>query len=151
MSQLSGGRHQNTENKEKAPKGSSMGGPTILCIPPQWSRAAQNREYPLLSLPCNLRSRLMFFSAPVRLLSGCGRALDGPSAHCQCHREARRRVAFGHLVLALATRRCDQLRQDAREVLKIIPRPSRDPSTGEIPALHHNPGAPTLPRILVQI
>ena len=36
-------------------------------------------------------------------------------------------------------------------ILKIIPRPSRYPSTGEIPAQHHNTGAPTLPRILVQI
>ena len=36
-------------------------------------------------------------------------------------------------------------------ILKIIPRPSRDPSTGEIPALHHNPGAATLPIIRVQI
>ena len=35
--------------------------------------------------------------------------------------------------------------------LKVTPRPSRDPSTGEIPALHHNPGAPTVPRIRVQI
>ena len=36
-------------------------------------------------------------------------------------------------------------------ILKIILRPSRDASTGEIPALHHNTGAPTLPRVLVQI
>ena len=36
-------------------------------------------------------------------------------------------------------------------MLKIIPRPSIDPSTGEIPAPHHNPGAPTLLRNLVHI
>ena len=36
-------------------------------------------------------------------------------------------------------------------ILKTIQRPSRDPSTGEIPALHHYPGAPTLPKLLVQI
>ena len=43
------------------------------------------------------------------------------------------------------------LRLEVRSRNQIIPRPSRDPSTGEIPALHHNLRAPTLPRILVQI